>query len=484
MTLLETWVDTPLAKAAGWALFHSLWEGALIAAALLVVLAVIRSSRARYGAACVALLAMVGSFAVTLICVLPGHGTGFQTARAAAFPVWKVVTAFESAGPAQIDLDTVLPWLTPLWLAGVWLFYLGHAAGWISADRLRRRGVCCAPERWQSELGRLAGKLRVSRPVVLLESCLAETPMVIGHFRPVLLMPIGLLAGLPAAQIEAILLHELAHIRRCDYLVNIWQRLVEGLLFYHPAVWWISRVIRTERENCCDDAVVAWSGDAHGYAVALAALEQNRCSGREPAVAATGGNLMRRIHRLLYPKSPSGAGKSFFAAVVLMAGAAVAFAAWKPEPPRAPSAPESSFAKWLNQDVVYIIADEERAALEKLATDPEREMFIQQFWLRRDPTPGTPENEFKDEHYRRIAYSNAHFGTASGTPGWQTDRGHVYIVYGPADELETHPESASTTYAFQTWKYRHVEGIGDDLFITFVDRTKTGDYRLAPAKLR
>jgi GWxTD domain-containing protein len=110
-------------------------------------------------------------------------------------------------------------------------------------------------------------------------------------------------------------------------------------------------------------------------------------------------------------------------------------------------------------------------------------MFIQQFWLRRDPTPGTPENEFKDEHYRRITYSNAHFGTASGAPGWQTDRGHVYIVYGPADELEAHPGSASTTYPFQTWKYRHVGGIGDDLFVTFVDRTKTGDYRLAPAKL-
>jgi GWxTD domain-containing protein len=260
--------------------------------------------------------------------------------------------------------------------------------------------------------------------------------------------------------------------------------LVEGLLFYHPAVWWISRVIRSERENCCDDAVVAWSGDAHEYARALAALEQNRCAVREAAVAATGGNLVKRIRRLLYPKGPNGAGTSFFAAVILMAGAAVAFAAWQPEPMRVESAPEFSFAKWLNQDVVYIIADEERAAFEKLTTDPEREMFVQQFWLRRDPTPGTPENEFKVEHYRRIAYANGHFGTASGRPGWQTDRGHIYIVYGPADELEAHPGGAPTPYPYQTWKYRHVEGIGDDLFVTFVDRTKTGDYRLAPAKLR
>ena len=117
-------------------------------------------------------------------------------------------------------------------------------------------------------------------------------------------MPVGLLTGLPREQIEAILLHELAHIRRCDYLVNVLQRSVEGLLFYHPAVWWISRVIRAERENCCDDVVVATSGNAHEYAVALAALEENRWSGREPAVAATGGNLVKRIRRLLYPQRP------------------------------------------------------------------------------------------------------------------------------------------------------------------------------------
>jgi hypothetical protein len=171
VSLLETWVKTPLAEAAGWALFHSLWEGALIAAALLAALAVIRSSRARYRAACLALLAMVGGFAVTLICVLPERGTGFQSARIPTFPVWRVVTEFDGTGAAQRGLDTVVPWLTPLWLAGVWLFYLGHAAGWISSGRLRRRGVCCAPERWQNELSRLAGKWRVFRPIVLLESC-------------------------------------------------------------------------------------------------------------------------------------------------------------------------------------------------------------------------------------------------------------------------------------------------------------------------
>jgi GWxTD domain-containing protein len=130
--------------------------------------------------------------------------------------------------------------------------------------------------------------------------------------------------------------------------------------------------------------------------------------------------------------------------------------------------------------VVYIIADEERAAFQRLTTDAEREKFIEQFWLRRDPKPGTVENEFKKEHFRRIAYANDRFRTRSGRPGWQTDRGHMYIVYGPPDELEAHPSGAANRPPFEIWKYWHVERIGDNLFITFVDRTGSGDYSLAP----
>ena len=112
-------------------------------------------------------------------------------------------------------------------------------------------------------------------------------------------MPVGLLAGLPAGQIESILLHELAHIRRHDYLVNLMQIVVESLVFYHPAVWWISGVMRAERENCCDDLVVATQGDAFAYAAALTALEQNRGTVRDAVLAATGGSLVKRVRRLL-----------------------------------------------------------------------------------------------------------------------------------------------------------------------------------------
>ena len=149
---------------------------------------------------------------------------------------------------------------------------------------------------------------------------------------------------------------------------------------------------------------------------------------------------------------------------------------------------ETPYKKWLNEDVVYIITDEEKTAFKRLATDEEREQFIEQFWLRRDPTPDTEENEFKEEHYRRIAYANDHY--ASGIPGWKTDRGRIYIIYGPADEIESHPAGGSyerpmaegggetSTYPFEQWRYRYIEGIGTNIIIEFVDPTMSGEFHM------
>jgi GWxTD domain-containing protein len=146
------------------------------------------------------------------------------------------------------------------------------------------------------------------------------------------------------------------------------------------------------------------------------------------------------------------------------------------------------YKKWLNEDVAYIITDEERQAFKRLNTDEEREQFIEQFWLRRDPTPDTVENEFKEEHYRRIAYANERF--ASGIPGWKTDRGRIYITFGPPDEIESHPSGGTyerpyeegggttSTYPFEKWRYRYIEGIGSDINLEFVDPTMTGEYHL------
>ena len=494
MKLLESFVHTPLAEAVGWALLHSFWEGAILSATLAAVLFAIRSPRARYAAACLAMLLTLAAFILTLTRMMPAGVHGLQNLRQPAFSVWSVETGAERPRGWDLSLAAAAPWLAPFWIVGVSLFYLRRVAGCISVRRLRHRGVCCASDRWQKELVRLSAQLRLSRPALLLESCLADVPIVLGHFRPLILMPLGLLAGLPAAHIEAILLHELTHIRRSDYLVNVLQRLVESLLFYHPAVWWISRVMCAERENCCDDAAVAISGNAREYAVALAALEQNRWSGRQPAIAATGGSLVKRIRRLLYPKGPNGAWTLFFAALIFIGTAAVALAAWQSEPsePNSPAAQRqtyqavlSRYSKWLNEDVVYIINDEERSAFEKLTTHEERDKFIEQFWLRRDPTPDTPPNEFKDEHYRRIAYANGHFRTASGKPGWQTDRGHMYIVYGPPDQIDSHPSGTSNNpHPIEVWMYRHLEGVGDNLYLTFIAQTARSDYHLAPGNVR
>ncbi|MBZ5554026.1 MAG: GWxTD domain-containing protein [Acidobacteriia bacterium] len=150
---------------------------------------------------------------------------------------------------------------------------------------------------------------------------------------------------------------------------------------------------------------------------------------------------------------------------------------------------EGKFYKdWLQKDVTYIITDEERKAFKNLSTDEERDQFIEQFWLRRDPTPDTQENEFKEEHYRRIAYANEHYG--SGIPGWKTDRGRIYVMYGPADEIESHPSGGSyerpseegggstSTYPFEIWRYRYIEGIGNEVLLEFVDPTMSGEYHL------
>ncbi len=149
---------------------------------------------------------------------------------------------------------------------------------------------------------------------------------------------------------------------------------------------------------------------------------------------------------------------------------------------------ESAYKKWLSEEVPYIITDEERAAFRKLSTDDEREQFIEQFWERRNPNPGSAENEFKEEYYRRIAYANERY--ASGFPGWKTDRGRIYIMYGPADQVESHPSGGSyvrppeegggetSTYPFETWRYRYIDGIGQNIILEFVDPTMTGEYRL------
>jgi uncharacterized protein (TIGR03435 family) len=218
-----------------------------------------------------------------------------------------------------------LPWVVACWFAGAVVLSLRLLGGCLFAVRLRTRGVRPAPPEWQLALDRLRAALRLVRPVRLLVSAVADVPAVVGWLRPVVVVPAAAFAGLPADYLEALLLHELAHVRRWDALVNLAQSFAEILLFYHPTVWWVSSHVRSEREHCCDDLAVAATGDVLAYARALAGLESARRLRFTAALAATGSPLAARIARLLGQPRRS-ASPAPAAAVILIAAAAALLA--------------------------------------------------------------------------------------------------------------------------------------------------------------
>ncbi|SDU23294.1 Signal transducer regulating beta-lactamase production, contains metallopeptidase domain [Verrucomicrobium sp. GAS474] len=296
----------------GWMLIHSVWIGTLLALGLRLGLALMpeRTAKARYTVGCAALIAMA---------VLPWwtFASSDFTARMEKAPVrvavaeevaktpvsFATVTAgkempFEWQAEGKLRLEPYLPWLTSLWFAGVTFFLIRLARGWHGVRALARSPLLPVDEVWRDRFAALCGRAGVARLVRFGESAAVTVPMVAGWFKPVILFPLGVMASLPVEQVEAILLHELAHIRRHDAFVNLLQAVCEALFFYHPAVWYISRVLREERENACDDLVVSWSGDALGYAEALAAFEGERAGSL--ALAASGeGELLARVRRLL-----------------------------------------------------------------------------------------------------------------------------------------------------------------------------------------
>src|SRR5258706_7279365 len=320
--------------ALGWALVHFLWQGAALAILLGVALALIRptAARTRYTLWLVTLAAMlILPIATTLRLYDPGVSTATGTfvapkpssdltaspspsrAPSARNATVKSLPPIASAtqpntGIARFTLlrdrlEPMLPWLVVIWVVGVLILSVRLAYGWMGARRLQTHGTRTVPEALQQVLARLAARLRVHRPVRLLESLLIEVPAVVGWLRPVVLVPASALTGLTPQQLEVLLAHELAHVRRYDYLVNIVQCVVETLLFYHPPVWWVSRRIREEREHCCDDLAVAVCGDPHLYATALVGMERIRATTPRLALAATGGGgaLITRVRRLVLP---------------------------------------------------------------------------------------------------------------------------------------------------------------------------------------
>jgi len=346
MNVIETLLDKPIFQALGWTLIHFIWQGALIAILYVSVSVLLRrfTANVRYAAACGAMLLMLIAPAATMFAVIRGQAPSLagassetigqaQPANVIALSTddqqgivtSKVEPAAASHGSpmkqwAVERLPLAMPWLLAVWFMGVLLLSLRFAGGLVTAQRLKRVDDSAVVQLWQEKLIALCVRLRVSRPVRLCESALVEVPTVIGWLRPVILIPISAVTGLSAEQLEALLAHELAHIRRCDYLVNLLQTTIETLLFYHPAVWWVSRQIRQEREHCCDDLAVAACGDVLTYARALAGLEQLRVAEPHLAVAASGGSLLVRIQRLLRHRAPARYGfENWLAGVLALA---------------------------------------------------------------------------------------------------------------------------------------------------------------------
>lgn len=294
------------------ALLDLLWQGALVGVLLWLALIALRhrSANARYAVSCAALVVLVTLPAITIVALRSAATSAPLTepARpvspaalappASALPQTMLQIWFVPEAPRIAWLDRVQTWALPVWAFGVLLLSVRLAWGYGYSFTLRRGGDS-PDDAVLALVANLAGRIGIDRPVRVLRSSMVDGPSVIGWLRPAILLPPAAAMGLTPQQLEAVLAHELAHVRRHDFAVNVAQMLAETVFFYHPVVWWVSHQIRIERELCCDDIAVQSCGDPVGYARALTALARQRLSAPQVSMAATGGSLKYRVQRLL-----------------------------------------------------------------------------------------------------------------------------------------------------------------------------------------
>ncbi len=405
-------------------------------------------------------------------------------------------------------------WLLILHVLGAFVIVVRITAQRIRLRRLTLAALLAADPPLLSAFNELCGSMGLSRRPSLLLSPGNHAPMTFGLRRPVVLLPQALIEALPLSEVRLILGHELAHQRRGDLWLGWLQIPISVLWWFNPLYWLLARMIRHVREDCCDDLAVA-SGLARGESYCRTLLNAARVvTGNAPAGASLAyikesHSLCRRFRRIMGARviaaprlTKPGIVTVAALGLLLLPGVdpralqrtqASAqesvrngyFKKWLSEDVLHIIADEerSSYRKWLDEDVVYIISQEERKAFQGLRTGSERERFIEQFWARRNPKPGAADNAFKTEHYRRIAYANTHF--SSSMPGWKTDRGHIYILYGEPDNVEFHPLGfPAADYPLERWHYHHVSGIGDEVEIEFVDGVMSARDRRLTIEIR
>jgi len=312
----QMWVE-PL----GWTLLHSIWQAAVITVVTWLVLrfyGVHLRSQTRYALCCAALVLSVAIPVLTFASFVVSANRGAMVKPiATVVPVAGVITSATSSSSLSERAVLVLPWVVFAWMIGVLARALWITRAWLAIRGLVRSATQPVDVMWERILEKLQRGLRVDRHVGLRLSVLVDVPCVIGWLRPIILLPPAACLGLSPQQMEAVLAHELAHIKRYDFLINSLQRIAEALLFYHPGAWWVSRQIRIEREHCCDDAAVAVCPDVVAYARALTTLEVSRHAS-EPLLAVTGGDLVGRIRRLLSGRENPVSGLAPITAVTLL----------------------------------------------------------------------------------------------------------------------------------------------------------------------
>jgi beta-lactamase regulating signal transducer with metallopeptidase domain len=294
-----------LMQVLAWSLLHFLWQGAIIAALAAAVMLAYRKPSARYLVGLGALVLMLASFAVTFSVIeRPSAPSGVTTipATPGTAGAHTSYSAVEAALPAP-DVAVAAPgsemlWIARGWLIGVFGFALRIVCGLLLLEHLRRRNLVALPEALVERFRALQGRLGIRRAIQYRECRSLGVPAVIGIFKPIVLLPLRALTGLTPEQLEAVIAHELAHVRRLDVAVNFVQIVAETLFFFHPAVWWLNKRIRADREDCCDDVAIEACGSTVGYARALATMETWRAV-PDFAMAATGSSVSARVARLL-----------------------------------------------------------------------------------------------------------------------------------------------------------------------------------------
>jgi beta-lactamase regulating signal transducer with metallopeptidase domain len=306
MSNFANWISPELLRMLGWTLLHFLWQGAGLAALFAVASAVCRSAPARYALAVSALVLMMVSPVITFTCLRTQMNPAVQTGAEGA-STWAGTSTQNATAPSgshapaaasRTEQPMAMLWLVEAWFLGVLLLSLRTAGGLFLIERMRRKEIKPVGGELYERCVALQRRMGLDRVIQYCECHRLDAPAVLGWFRPVVLLPVRALTGLTEEQIEAVIAHELAHIRRLDCFVNLFQIAAETLLFYHPAVWWVSQRIRAERENCCDDEAISLCGDAVNYARALTLMEEWR---RAPVLmmAANRSPLAERVVRLL-----------------------------------------------------------------------------------------------------------------------------------------------------------------------------------------